>query len=168
MKPLQDFFSLKQEFSYTILNPIDRCIGQLRTESAGHINFLNNVSYKISSTGENQYYVIARNQKAHLEAKLTSKDKHRTIVHGQVTSTDIFARFLTILVMSVFCIAIVIKTALDVDATSASKGAVTISFVLSLFLLMAIQGGKSSCRQLKQKFLSTISTTELEKKKKHA
>jgi len=163
MNRLQGFFTLKKDFSYTILNPLDVCIQKIEVEQNGWSRFFNNPKYKFSKVDRGHYRIIGHDKNAYLQADIFQKDEHTAVIHGWVRPR-ISSLVLMIAMFGFWCsiVTILITIQTHVFYLVSCMVLAFLFVITSTFHLI-----KSEADDLKRKLLENISSHEPEKKKKH-
>jgi hypothetical protein len=163
MNHLREFFTLKKDFSYTILNPLDVCIQKIEVEQNGWSRFFNNPRYNISRVDSGQYHIVGNDKNSYLQADLFYQDEHKAVISGWVRPR-IFSLLVMIIGLGFWCSITTILVTLQANVFYTVSCMI---FVLAFVILSVFHLGKSEAQDLRRKLLETISSDEPEKKKKH-
>jgi hypothetical protein len=164
MNHLRKFFTLKKDFSYTILNPLEVCIQKIEVEQNGWSRFFNNPRYNISRVDSRQYQITGHDKNAYLQADSFHKDEHTTIIQGWIRPR-IFSLLVMIIGLGFWCSITTILITLQTHVFYLVS-CMVLAFVFVITSTFHLS--KSEADDLKRKLLETISSHETEKKKKHA
>jgi hypothetical protein len=163
MNRLREFFTLKKDFSYTILNPLDICIQKIEVRQNGWSRFFNSPTYNISRVDSGQYHIVGNDKNSYLQADLFYQDEHTTVISGWVRP-HIFSLVVMIVMLGFWCsiVTLLITMQTHVFYLVSCMVLAFVFVIISTFHL-----SKSEAEDLRRKLLETISSHEPEKKKKH-
>lgn len=165
MRKLHEFFRLKHEFSYTILNPLEVCIQRIEAHQSGCSRFFTKTRYDISRVDDGLYHIECQYVNTYLEAELSYHDNYKTIVHGwtKIENPNRLSGVIPYFASMVWTGFLVYAMSSE---TNILVGILCTISALIFAIFVVVLSARSQHRFLTREFLNIISVTEPEKKKK--